>query len=91
MARAGSFIHVVSKRDNAKHASFQLDDEMPPLAESSFRVRTKLIAMTFNNLAYAQGGSLLRWWDTYPVPETAPRPTTTETSGASSQPGATAK
>jgi Protein of unknown function (DUF2855) len=73
MSKSGSYIHVVSKHDSAKHASFQLDEEMP-LAASSLRVRTKLIAMTFNNLAYAQGGCLLHWWDTYPVPETAPTP-----------------
>jgi Protein of unknown function (DUF2855) len=30
--------------------------------------------MTFNNLAYAQGGSLLHWWEIYPVPGTAPTP-----------------
>lgn len=74
MASTDSFMHVVSKHDNAKHASFQLDDEMPPLAASSLRVRTQLIALTSNNLSYARGGSILHWWDTYPVPGNAPSP-----------------
>jgi Protein of unknown function (DUF2855) len=74
MANTGTHIHVVSKHDNAKHASFQLESQMLPLAASSLRVRTRLIAITFNNLTYAQAGSFLHWWDTYPVPESAPRP-----------------
>ena len=74
MAGTVGSMHVVSKRDNAKHASFQLDVKLPPLASSSLRIRPRLIAITFNNLSYAQGGTFLHWWDTYPVPETAPVP-----------------
>jgi hypothetical protein len=74
MAGTGSSIHVASKHDNASHASFQLAVALPPLAASSLRIRTQLLAITFNNLSYAQFGSFLHWWDTFPVPECAPAP-----------------
>ncbi|XP_014559589.1 hypothetical protein COCVIDRAFT_13494 [Bipolaris victoriae FI3] len=67
-------IHVVSKLDNAKHAVFHIDQDLPSLAASSVRVQTWLVSLTYNNLTYARSGTLLKWWDTYPVPESSPTP-----------------
>ncbi|USP74114.1 uncharacterized protein yc1106_01388 [Curvularia clavata] len=67
-------IHVVSKLDNAKHAVFHIDQDVPSLAASSVRVQTWLISLTYNNLTYARSGTPLHWWDTYPVPEASPAP-----------------
>lgn len=67
-------IHVVSKLDNAKHATFRIDQGIPTLAVSSVRVQTYLISLTYNNLTYARSGGPLHWWDIYPVPECSPAP-----------------
>lgn len=69
-----SIVHIISKHDNSKHASFGVDPgkELPKLADSSIRVRTSLISLTSNNLTYARAGTPLHWWDTFPVPATAP-------------------
>lgn len=62
-------VHVVSKLDNAQHATFPLAQTLPPLPASSVYVRTRLVALTSNNLSYARGGGPpLHWWDAYPVP-----------------------
>jgi hypothetical protein len=65
---------MISKHDNARHAVFQLEDETTPVAESAVRVRSFLISLTSNNLTYARGGVRFGWWDTYPVPTSAPAP-----------------
>ncbi|KAL3448199.1 hypothetical protein BJX65DRAFT_307475 [Aspergillus insuetus] len=67
-------VHVVSKTDNRQHATFQLPEQQQPLRPSSVRVRASLITLSSNNLSYALGGTRLHWWDTYPVPATAPAP-----------------
>ncbi|KAK1979529.1 hypothetical protein LZ30DRAFT_690600 [Colletotrichum cereale] len=69
-------IHVVSKQNNERHATFKLPDTQPrsQLAPSSARVRVELVSLSSNNLSYARGGTLLHWWDAYPVPEDAPPP-----------------
>ncbi|KAL2816535.1 hypothetical protein BJX63DRAFT_138521 [Aspergillus granulosus] len=67
-------VHVVSKSDNRQHASLQLPESTKPLNPSSIRVRATILTLSSNNLTYALGGSRLHWWDTYPVPSTAPAP-----------------
>ncbi|PYI17266.1 hypothetical protein BO99DRAFT_404436 [Aspergillus violaceofuscus CBS 115571] len=68
-------VHVVSKQNPAQHATFQLPSPTEPLvAPSSIRVRASLIGLTSNNLTYAMLGTAWKWWDTYPVPPTAPAP-----------------
>lgn len=70
-----SQIHVVSKEDLNKHTTLNLTLPSPsPLTPSSVRVHTKVVGITTNNLSYAKRGTLLRWWDTYPVPSSAPAP-----------------
>ncbi|KAL3488054.1 hypothetical protein BJX62DRAFT_253541 [Aspergillus germanicus] len=67
-------VHVVSKSNNANHATFPLSPPTTPLAPSSIRVRATLLSLTSNNLTYALLGDMLHWWDTYPVPLDAPAP-----------------
>ncbi|KAL4735957.1 hypothetical protein BDV11DRAFT_173372 [Aspergillus similis] len=68
-------IHVVSKSNNRQHATFDLQPSDPsPLKQSSVRVRSSLLSLTSNNLTYALYGTFLRWWDAYPVPQSAPAP-----------------
>jgi Protein of unknown function (DUF2855) len=74
MASTSGPIHVISKRDHAQHASFEHHAAPPRLAASSLRIRPQLLALSLNNLSYAQGGTFLHWWATYPVPTTAPAP-----------------
>ncbi|KAL2815308.1 hypothetical protein BJX63DRAFT_390071 [Aspergillus granulosus] len=67
-------VHVVSKLDNRQHATFQVPAPAEPLKPSSIRIRTALLGLTSNNLTYALGGSVLGWWDAYPLPTSAPAP-----------------
>ncbi|KAJ6785968.1 hypothetical protein PWT90_09146 [Aphanocladium album] len=68
-------VHVVSKADNAKHAACHISQDLPALAPSCVRARTRLISLTSNNLSYARaGGPPLHWWDVYPAPASCPRP-----------------
>ncbi|KAL8847082.1 MAG: hypothetical protein Q9221_007869 [Calogaya cf. arnoldii] len=68
---------ILSKDDYSKQSivtltsSSDLEDPLPP---SAVRVQTTLIALTANNLGYAALGTQLHWWDTFPVPTSAPPP-----------------
>jgi hypothetical protein len=44
----------------------------PPLAPSSLRLRSRLIALTTNNFTYAKLGFLFHWWDIHPLPPSTP-------------------
>ena len=67
----------LSKDDYTKQSmvrftsSPDLEHSLPP---SAVRVQTTLIALTANNLGYAALGTQLHWWDTFPVPASAPFP-----------------
>ncbi|KAL4744709.1 hypothetical protein BDW72DRAFT_77305 [Aspergillus terricola var. indicus] len=68
-------IHVISKSNNGEHATFELPPSDPSLLKkSSVRIRSSLLSLTSNNLTYALYGTFLRWWDAYPVPQSAPAP-----------------
>jgi hypothetical protein len=54
-------MHVVSKADNAVHATVGLRPIEEALSPSSIRVATSLISLTSNNLSYASGGDSLHW------------------------------
>ncbi|KAF7587613.1 hypothetical protein BBP40_006994 [Aspergillus hancockii] len=72
-------IHVVSKVDNRLHATVPVPwraEEEPPLPPSSIRVRSSLLPLTSNTLNYARNAHVFSWWDTYPIPRTAPTPYT---------------
>ncbi|RYP20490.1 hypothetical protein DL767_009444 [Monosporascus sp. MG133] len=73
--KGAAAFHVVFRRSNARNAVCSLDDAPTgPLAESSVRIRTTLISITTNNLSYARDGFSFRWWEAYPVPDSAPAP-----------------
>ncbi|RDW76866.1 DUF2855 family protein [Aspergillus mulundensis] len=74
-------VHVVSKLDNRRHATVQVPPPTNPLRPSSVRVRTSLLGLTSNNLTYAMGGSVLGWWDAYPLPDAWPAPYENQTWG----------
>ncbi|KAI4201021.1 MAG: hypothetical protein LQ346_002263 [Caloplaca aetnensis] len=68
---------ILSKDDYTKQSMVTLTsppDVKHPLPPSAVRVRTALIALTVNNLGYAALGTQLHWWDTFPVPASAPPP-----------------
>ncbi|KAJ5731538.1 uncharacterized protein N7483_006046 [Penicillium malachiteum] len=69
-------IHVVSKQDISEHATFTLpvSAELGELGPSSVRIRPQLVSLTSNNLTYATLGTLIKWWDAYPVQESCPAP-----------------
>ncbi|KAL2867684.1 DUF2855 family protein [Aspergillus lucknowensis] len=67
-------VHVVSKSDNRQHATVRVPPPSHQLKASSLRLRASILTLSSNNLSYALGGTWLRWWDTYPVPTTAPPP-----------------
>ena len=72
-----AFVHVLEKSNyhNQIVQSISLTPStLPPLQPNSLRVRSQLLALTTNNLSYANLGDFLAWWDTYPVPQILPSP-----------------
>ncbi|EJD53416.1 hypothetical protein AURDEDRAFT_81812 [Auricularia subglabra TFB-10046 SS5] len=69
-----SSLHVVSKHNAAEHTAVPFNSQPGALGLSSIRVRTHLVGLSTNNLSYALLGTLMHWWDTYPVPNSAPAP-----------------
>ncbi|TDZ51723.1 hypothetical protein CTRI78_v007389 [Colletotrichum trifolii] len=69
-----SEIHVISKKDLAKHETVSVHLPLSELGPSSVRASSSLLAITSNNLSYAKLGELLGWWDVWPVPADAPAP-----------------
>lgn len=68
-------IHVFKKGNYTTHHLVTLPPPTPhPLPPSSLRLRTKILGLTTNNLTYANSGFALGWWDTYPIPASAPAP-----------------
>ncbi|KAL9028251.1 MAG: hypothetical protein Q9196_003363, partial [Gyalolechia fulgens] len=68
---------ILSKDDYTKQSMVTLTsppDLDHPLPPSAVRVQTTLLALTANNLGYAALGTQLHWWDTFPVPGSAPPP-----------------
>lgn len=70
-----SHIQILSKADYTQQTLVSLPNApSTPLNPNSIRVRTKLIALTANNLGYAALGTQLHWWSAFPVPKSAPPP-----------------
>ncbi|KAE8151901.1 hypothetical protein BDV25DRAFT_171026 [Aspergillus avenaceus] len=69
-------VHVISKTDNRQHAVVHVDvsSVAGELAPSTIRVRPHVLSLSTNNLTYALLGTMLHWWDAYPVPAAAPAP-----------------
>lgn len=71
---ASETLRVVSKAQYNQQTFISIPTLMTPLAPSSVRVQTKLLALTSNNLAYCAAGDLLHWWSSFPLPPTTPDP-----------------
>ncbi|KAI5926290.1 hypothetical protein F4810DRAFT_589456 [Camillea tinctor] len=69
-------IQILDKAQYATQALVSLPNALPlpPLADSSIRVRTEVFSLTMNNLSYARLGDFLNWWDVHPLPEATPAP-----------------
>ncbi|EON69691.1 hypothetical protein W97_08951 [Coniosporium apollinis CBS 100218] len=75
MASTTSIMRVLSKTDYDHQYFLEVvEADLDSLAQSSVRVRTTLVSLTSNNLAYCALGRVLHWWDTYPVPSFASAP-----------------
>ncbi|KAK3703052.1 hypothetical protein LTR37_014663 [Vermiconidia calcicola] len=72
---SNTHVHVISKQDIAEHCVLeQLVSSPSPLENGHIRTRTYVIALTNNNLSYAQLGSPMGWWDAFRVPPGLPAP-----------------
>ncbi|KAI9712055.1 MAG: hypothetical protein M1820_001764 [Bogoriella megaspora] len=68
-------VHVINKTKLTEHLVIPIDPStLPPLNPGSIRVRSAITSLTATNLAYAKLGTLLHWWDAYPVPPQLPAP-----------------
>lgn len=73
---ANSHVHLISKQDVFHHLTIPAppSSQLPQLPDGSIRVRSSLLSITANNMAYAVLGTPLGWWNAYPVPATLPAP-----------------
>ncbi|KAI0161161.1 hypothetical protein GGR52DRAFT_576563 [Hypoxylon sp. FL1284] len=69
-------IQILDRKNYFKQALVPLPDALPlpPLAESSIRMRTEVMCLTTNNFSYCQFGHLFGWWDVHPIPPSTPAP-----------------
>ncbi|KAF2501782.1 hypothetical protein BU16DRAFT_207981 [Lophium mytilinum] len=67
-------IQVLEKADYTKQHIVSLPNALPlpPLAPSSIRIQTSIIALTINNFTYARLGHLIGWWNIHLLPESIP-------------------
>lgn len=73
MATAG-YVQVLSKSNLREQTVLEASLASGELNPSSVRVRPELLSLTANNLTYANLGSILNWWSTWPVPKSLPEP-----------------
>jgi hypothetical protein len=72
---APAHVHVISKQDVSVHHTVAVDTALlPPLAEGAVRMRSSTLSITLTNMAYAQLGTMLGWWNAFPVPSFLPAP-----------------
>lgn len=68
-------VHIIAKADTTEHhVRASSPASLPPLDNGHVRVRSLLLGLTSNNMAYASNGTRLHWWDAYPVPVDLPAP-----------------
>ncbi|KAI1470595.1 uncharacterized protein F4812DRAFT_456605 [Daldinia caldariorum] len=67
-------IQVLNKKDYFKQALVPIPDPLPPLGESSLRIRTDVLALTSNNFTYCKLADLADWWGIHRIPPTTPAP-----------------
>jgi hypothetical protein len=82
MSRHSASTHILDRSDYSKHLLVSFgNDELAPLAPSSFRFRSRILGLTTNNLTYARLGMYMGWYDIYPLPPTTPAPYNSEVYG----------
>ncbi|OTA59077.1 hypothetical protein K449DRAFT_466792 [Hypoxylon sp. EC38] len=69
-------IQILDKKNYFKQTLVPLPNALPlpPLKESSLRIRTEVLCLTSNNFTYCKLGDLLHWWDVHPIPPSTPAP-----------------
>ncbi|KAL7627854.1 hypothetical protein AAE478_002049 [Parahypoxylon ruwenzoriense] len=69
-------IQILNKQNYFSQALVPLPSALPlpPLAPSSLRLRTRVLALTSNNFTYAKLGDLFGWWAVHPLPARLPAP-----------------
>ncbi|KAK3058288.1 hypothetical protein LTR09_001366 [Extremus antarcticus] len=67
-------IHVIKKANIGEHKTVPITTTLPALHDGHVRFRSVVVSLTSNNLTYAQMGSMLKWWDMYPVQSELPSP-----------------
>ncbi|KFH40240.1 hypothetical protein ACRE_091000 [Hapsidospora chrysogenum ATCC 11550] len=67
-------VHIISKQDITNHFALGVPHHVPPLADGSVRACPRQLSVTLNSCTYARLGTLLQWWEAYPVPPTLPAP-----------------
>lgn len=69
-------IQILDKKNYFKQALVPLPNALPlpPLTESSLRIRTEVLCLTSNNFTYCKLGELFHWWDVHPIPPSTPAP-----------------
>lgn len=65
-------VRLVEKVRYDEQGFLQISAPATSLGPSSVRVRTKLVAITANNLSYCLMGDVLHWWSAYPLPVSIP-------------------
>lgn len=66
-------LQLLDRDDYRKQYIVPFEESLPPLAASSIRVRSSVIALTTNNITYARLGDApgLNWFDAHPLPFTS--------------------
>ncbi|KAI1386531.1 uncharacterized protein F4822DRAFT_319433 [Hypoxylon trugodes] len=68
-------VQILNKKEYFKQALVSLPNEtLPPLADSSLRIRTEILCVTSNNFSYCKVGELFHWWDIHRIPASTPAP-----------------
>ncbi|OTB08265.1 hypothetical protein M426DRAFT_317379 [Hypoxylon sp. CI-4A] len=69
-------VQILDKKNYFKQALVPLPNAfpLPPLADSSLRIRTEVLSLTSNNFGYAKIGDFFGWWGVHPIPPSAPAP-----------------
>ncbi|KAH7024224.1 hypothetical protein EDB80DRAFT_559852 [Ilyonectria destructans] len=65
-------ILLASKLSHTEYTSVAFDQRLPPLAETSVRVRPTLLGLGRSNLFYILGGGIYGFWAVWPVPTSIP-------------------
>jgi hypothetical protein len=74
MASTPPVIQVLSRQNYEDQHIVSLPNALPlpPLAPSSLRVQSSILALTTNNFSYARLGHLVGWWNFHALPSSIP-------------------